>query len=125
MYIFVCQYLESAEDNSIMNINMQHMQVMQGKCIYQFNPEVRGHCMTAEEITNTRRSKLYNLPILEEKQEKTAGNVIDLDFGMQSIFHLHLLLFLINSYGVIFLFLNNFSLFLHVFSQSSFLFLFQ
>lgn len=81
--------------------------------------------MTAEEITNTRRSKLYNLPILEEKQEKTAGNVIDLDFGMQSIFHLHLLLFLINSYGVIFLFLTNFSLFLHVFSQSSFLFLFQ
>lgn len=106
---------------------------MQGKCIYQFNPEVKARA-TAWQLRRLQIHGGANCTIYqfyqEGKQEKPAGNVIDLDFGMQSVFHLHLLLFLRNSLcfwlskadRFIWLFYFNFCLFLQVFSQSSFLF---
>lgn len=63
---------------------------MQWGCIYQFNPEVKGraHCMTARDIINTWRSKLYNLPILSGgKTRKTSRKCDWFRFGMQSVFH--------------------------------------
>lgn len=106
---------------------------MQGKCIYQFNPEVKARA-TAWQLRRLQIHGGANCTIYqfyqEGKQEKPAGNVIDLDFRMQSVFHLHLLLFLRNSLcfrlskadRFIWLFYFNFCLFLQVFSQSSFLF---